>query len=190
MTGGNSRVFLIALGANQPSDAGSPRATLIAALEALERNGIRLIRSSRMYRTPCFPAGAGPDYVNAAAVAEGPADPGAMLATLHRIEAEFGRARVSRWASRSLDLDLIAAGDMVLPDAQQQDRWRALPAQRQSVEAPDTLILPHPRMQDRAFVLVPLAEVAPDWVHPRTGQSVAQMLKVSPPEDVAQVVPC
>jgi 2-amino-4-hydroxy-6-hydroxymethyldihydropteridine diphosphokinase len=109
--------------------------------------------------------------------------PADLLALLHRIEARHGRARPARWAGRTLDLDLLAWGDSVLPDAASQDAWRLLPPEEQARRTPDRLILPHPRVQDRAFVLVPLAEVAPDWVHPRTGQSVAQMLAALPQAD-------
>jgi 2-amino-4-hydroxy-6-hydroxymethyldihydropteridine diphosphokinase len=80
-------------------------------------------------------------------------------------------------------------GDSVLPDAATQDRWRLLPSEAQIGSTPDQLILPHPRMQDRAFVLVPLADVAPDWVHPRTGLSVRQMLAALPAEDRDAVTP-
>jgi 2-amino-4-hydroxy-6-hydroxymethyldihydropteridine diphosphokinase len=90
---------------------------------------------------------------------------------------------------RTLDLDLLAVGDLVLPDATTYAEWRALPADLQRLRAPDDLILPHPRMQDRAFVLVPLADVAPDWVHPVLGLSVAEMRDGLPADDLAGVVP-
>lgn len=90
---------------------------------------------------------------------------------------------------RTLDIDLLAMGDSVLPDAETQDRWRLLPMEQQVRATPDRLILPHPRLQDRAFVLVPLADVAPDWVHPRTGQSVRAMLAALPTEDRDAVKP-
>ena len=144
-----------------------------------------MLRLSRFFATPCFPAGAGPDYVNAAAVivpAEGmqPAD---VLAALHQIEAAFGRSRLSRWGMRTLDLDLLACGAQVLPDAGTQTRWRDLSPEDQPREAPDQLILPHPRLQDRAFVLVPLADVAPDWRHPVLHLTVAEMLAALPQAD-------
>lgn len=90
---------------------------------------------------------------------------------------------------RTLDIDLVALGDSVLPDGATQDAWRRLPPEAQVRTTPDRLILPHPRLQDRAFVLVPLADVAPDWVHPRTGQTVRQMLDALPAEDRAAVKP-
>jgi 2-amino-4-hydroxy-6-hydroxymethyldihydropteridine diphosphokinase len=155
------------------------------AVAALAEEGLVVHAVSRFYATPCFPAGAGPDYVNGAAVVECPEaiDLASLLAALHRIEARFGRKRVQRWGMRTLDIDLLAMGDSVLPDAATQDRWRALPAEAQIGATPGELILPHPRIQDRAFVLVPLADVAPDWVHPRTGLSVRQMLAAVPAVD-------
>jgi len=96
------------------------------------------------------------------------------------IEAEMGRERGERWSARTLDLDLLFAGDAVLPDPGTQDAWRALPPEEQARQAPGRLILPHPRLQDRGFVLVPLAEICPGWTHPRTGQTVRQMLEALP----------
>ncbi len=181
---------LIALGANLPIAAQQPADTLRAALAALPGEGLAVERASRLYATPCFPPGAGPDYVNAAARLR-PArgmDPAAILAALHRVEARFGRERVQRWGMRTLDLDLLAAGQAVLPDAAVQAEWAALPAERQIGTTPDRMILPHPRLQDRAFVLVPLAEVAPRWRHPVAGLTVAAMLARLPAADRAGVV--
>jgi 2-amino-4-hydroxy-6-hydroxymethyldihydropteridine diphosphokinase len=183
------QTYLIALGANLPSGVGPPEETLRAALERFKDEGVSILQVSRFFGTPCFPPGAGPDYVNAAAeigCAEGPR---AMLDILHRVEAHFGRERVQRWGQRTLDLDLLVGGQTVLPDPETHAAWRSLPAEAQQREAPQDLILPHPRMHERAFVLVPLADIAPDWVHPLLDRSVRQMLSDLPPTAVAEARP-
>lgn len=181
--------YLIALGANLRSSAGVPQQTLREALAFLTQSGAQIDAVSRFYWTPCFPPGAGPDYVNAAARMRFDGPPQAALALLHQAEAEFGRTRVQRWGRRTLDLDLLAAQDVILPDPQTHASWRDLPLDQQIKTAPDQLILPHPRIQDRAFVLVPLRDIAPDWVHPVTARSVLQMCEDLPPAEVAVVVP-
>ncbi|SEN73774.1 2-amino-4-hydroxy-6-hydroxymethyldihydropteridinediphosphokinase [Pseudorhodobacter antarcticus] len=185
----------VALGANLPSDLGSlrhtPAHTLPMALASLGALGLHLHATSRFYATPCFPAGAGPDYVNAAAALTADPDlsPADILARLHQVEAAYGRTRSTRWAGRSLDLDLLAIGDAVLPDAKTHRHWCDLPLADQARLAPDQLILPHPRIADRAFVLVPLCDIAPDWHHPVTGHSVRTMRDALPASDLAAVRP-
>jgi 2-amino-4-hydroxy-6-hydroxymethyldihydropteridine diphosphokinase len=182
---------LVAFGANLAAKGLSLAETLLSARAELAKLGLLDRSMSPIYRTPCFPAGAGPDYLNAVAafsVAEG-VTAEQILGWLHQVEAAFGRTRDRRWGARTLDLDLLALGDLVLPDAATQNQWRALPADRQAKVAPDRLILPHPRLQDRAFVLVPMADVDPDWRHPRLGLTVRQMLAALPPDEVADVTP-
>ena len=178
---------LVALGANLPHSGMKPPETLRAALALLDGPQVTVAAQSRLFASPCFPPGAGPDYVNAAACVATSLDPVALLQRLHDAEAAFGRARGSRWGQRTLDLDLLAYGDLVLPDTATQDHWRDLDPGAQARTAPDALILPHPRLQDRAFVLVPLAEIAPDWCHPRLGLTVLQMLARLDPADIAAV---
>ena len=180
---------LIAVGANMPSAAGDPAETVAAALAHLSREGCAVEAVSGYYRTPAFPSGSGPDFVNAAAVLRVAERPEAVLARLHATENAFARRRRARWGPRTLDLDLIAMGDTVLPDAATQARWRGLDAAAQRSLAPDRLILPHPRMQERAFVLVPLADVAPGWRHPTLGYTVSEMVGALAEAARAEVVP-
>lgn len=191
MTCASATIALIALGANLPSCAGLPLATLRTALARLAADpDLTLTGVSRFWQSPAHPAGSGPDYLNGCARLETRLAAPELLARLHAVEAGLGRVRDGgRWQSRGIDLDLIACGRAVAPDAATQTVWRALPPARQAVDAPDRLILPHPRMQDRAFVLLPLAEIAPDWVHPLTGASVRQMAAALPEAARAGLTP-
>ncbi len=145
-------MILVALGANLPGPGGaSPLATCTAAVAALRRiPGPHLVAVSRWYETDPVPPSGQPPYVNAVVRLDGPAEPAALLAALHAIEAAAGRVRGAPNAARTLDCDLIDLDGLVR-------------------DAPDP-VLPHPRAHLRAFVLRPLLDVAPDWVHPRLGR--------------------
>jgi len=144
---------------------------------------------SRFYRTLAFPAGSGPDFVNAAFAVDWTGSPEDLLALLHRVETDAGRTRTNRWEARVLDLDLVALGDCVRPDAATQTAWRTMPLDQAAACAPERLILPHPRLQERGFVLVPMADIAPGWQHPLTGQTVAGMLAALPEEELVEIRP-
>lgn len=174
---------LVALGGNLPSSVGPPRATLGCALANLRSLTNTVMRKSKYFVTPCFPAGYGPDYVNAAVEFNFSGESHVILQILHDIEALFGRARESRWSGRVLDLDLLAFGDAVAPDMDGYSKWRDKSLGQQMEQAPQELILPHPRMQDRAFVLGPLMDIAPDWRHPVSGRTVHEMFASLPAGD-------
>ncbi|MGC8477138.1 MAG: 2-amino-4-hydroxy-6-hydroxymethyldihydropteridine diphosphokinase [Acetobacteraceae bacterium] len=161
--------ILVALGANLPGpDGRAPLETCRWASGALDAlPGLRLVALSRWYRTPPDPPSDQPWYVNAVARLAGQAEPAALLAALLALEAAAGRRRGGAAnAARPLDLDLIAIGGLVR-------------------DAPDP-VLPHPRAHRRGFVMVPLAEVAPDWVHPRLHRSAAALAAALPaPEPLA-----
>ena len=151
-------MILVALGANLPAaDGAAPLDACRAAAAALDGLlGLRLRAVSRWYESAPVPPSDQPAYVNGVARLDGEADPAALLAALHAIEARAGRRRGAPNAARTLDLDLVAMGDLV----------RA---------APDP-VLPHPRAHLRAFVLAPLRDVAPGWRHPVLGRGAGELL--------------
>lgn len=180
---------LVAMGGNLEWMGVNPADILSWALKRIRGNEIFITKVSRFYKTPCFPAGAGPDYVNACLVIRTNRSPQDTLSALHEIEAEAGRERIQRWGMRTLDLDLLSYGAEVLPDLEAYARWRDLDIVDQVQVAPDRLILPHPRIQDRAFVLGPLGDIVPDWKHPVSGQSVREMFHALPAELRTEIQP-
>lgn len=180
---------IVAIGSNQRLINSSSSDVLCAALSRIAVSVGPITSLSRFFQTPAFPKGSGPDFVNAALVvrAQGSAD--VILEKLHAIEHELGRVRESRWGQRTIDIDLIAFGQNVLPNSETYKNWQLLPFSQQAKVAPDQLILPHPRMQDRAFVLGPMMDICPDWVHPVIQKSVSQMYDVLDRQDKAEVMP-
>lgn len=151
-------MILIALGANLPAEGfKTPKATLEAALAALAELPLRVTGRSRWYRSRPVPPSGQPDFINAAAALDTTLSPQELLAGLHGVEARFGRRRSQQNAARTLDLDLLAYGERIIAE-------------------PGGLQLPHPRLQDRGFVLLPLLDIAPGWCHPVSGESLEAML--------------
>lgn len=165
------RFALVALGGNLPLPGlGDPPAVLDAALASLAEAGLRSLGRSRWYRTPAWPDPSQPSFANGVAAFSTRIGPEELLAILHGIEAQFGRRRSIANAARTLDLDLLALGQL-----------------RRGPEVPPEL--PHPRLHERRFVLEPLAEllneVRPDWRHPRLALSAPEMLARLAPEAAA-----
>ena len=160
---------LIALGANLPSRFGTPAQTLYAALKAMAEKDIWPVQISRVWKTAPVPFVEGqPWYHNAVAAVETSMAPHDLLLTLLAIEEEFGRVRTVRNAPRLLDLDLITYNDDIILDG------------------PD-LIVPHPRMEGRAFVLMPMADLLDEeWVHPQSGNTLSQLIARLPDEQKAE----
>ncbi|MSO75080.1 MAG: 2-amino-4-hydroxy-6-hydroxymethyldihydropteridine diphosphokinase [Alphaproteobacteria bacterium] len=168
-------MIVIALGANLPTEAhGSPEAGLAAALAVMPAYGIKIVRQSRLYRSAPVPPSGQPWYVNAVAVVETTLGPRALLAALLAIETCFGRVRSGRNDARVLDLDLLDHDGQI-------GRWPAEGTR-------PALDLPHPRLTTRAFVLMPLAALAPDWRHPVTGTAIGALIAALAPDQVVEVI--
>lgn len=149
---------LIALGTNQPFEGVEGPDLLRRAVSSLEAEGLAVVALSSIWRTPPWPPGSDqPEYHNAVAELEaGGRSPHQLYELLRQVERQFGRERRERWGPRTLDLDILAQGE--------------------AVGTFGPILLPHPRLHERAFVLAPLAEIAPAWRHPATGRSAAELL--------------
>lgn len=180
---------ILAFGGNLSSSIGSVIETISAALLELTARGVVVKDQSRFFQTPCFPVGAGPDYVNLVAVVSTSLGPQVLLNHLHEVEAKFGRARDSRWAGRTLDIDILSYENLIVPDLVTYQHWVDLPLDVQMKEAPQNLILPHPRIQDRGFVLIPLCDVWPEWIHPVSGKTAQMLCDSLPISETMGIIP-
>ena len=157
------------MGANLPSRLGTPVQTLEAAVNEIKANGVEVVKKSRWYRSEPVPVSSQNWYINGVISVKTGHGPEALLALLHEIEGRFGRERGEPNAARVLDLDLLAYDDRYLDD-------------------PAGPIVPHPRLHERAFVLLPLRELAPDWVHPRKGLNIEALIAALPGDQRCQPI--
>jgi 2-amino-4-hydroxy-6-hydroxymethyldihydropteridine diphosphokinase len=155
-------MIFIGLGANLPSSAGGPEVTLAAAVRQLSDFAMTVERLSPFYLSAPVPASDQPWFVNAVAAVSTSLEPRGVLDALMEIEKKFGRARGDKNAARVLDLDLLDYNRAVIAD--------------------ETLTLPHPRLHERAFVLLPLHDIAPDWIHPVKRKNIRAMISALGPE--------
>ena len=164
-------MILIGMGGNLHSPVfGPPRETLTAALAAVEHEGISILNRSGWYRSEPFPRSSQPWFVNAVVSVATGLGAHELLAVLQAIETRFGRVRAERNAARILDLDLLAYHGVVIQTT--------------------TLILPHPRLHERRFVLVPLSEIAPDWRHPLLALTGSELLAWLSTKQQLDRLPC
>lgn len=158
-------MILIALGANVPGPWGQPRQTLEKALTVLNQEPLSLIKSSTIIDSEPFGVTDQPNFVNAVAQIETELEPEALMKLLHEIELMADRRRTVRWGPRTLDLDLLDYNGLILK------------GDGEAVGHQTPLVLPHPGIGERAFVLEPIAEIAPDWKHPVFGSTADALLK-------------
>ena len=161
-------MIYVALGANLPSRFGTPAETLAIAVNALNERAVHVIAMSRVWLTAPVPISDQPWYHNAVARVETSLSPRELLSVLLSIESDFGRVRVMQNESRVLDLDIIAYNDQILDE--------------------DGLNIPHLRMHERGFVLYPLCDIDPAWVHPVSQKSIDELITQLPVDQVARVM--
>lgn len=149
-------MILIAHGGNLETPYGSALRTHFHVRQTLAERGIRILKASRVWSTPHWPDASEPRHCNAVYQVETTANPKALLAKLQDVELFYGRTCTVKNAPRTLDLDVLAWHDFVSNDP--------------------VLTLPHSRIQERHFVLLPLRDVAPSWRHPVTGLKAQDML--------------
>lgn len=156
------RPIYIAYGAN----LGAPLESFRQASAQLTRGGARIVQTSGLWQSPSWPPGTeAPDYINACAQIDFSGNAQGLLHLLHQVEAALGRERNELNAPRTLDLDLLDfRGD--------------------HIDAAD-IVVPHPRMMTRGFVLFPLSQIAPDWQHPVLGENINDAISQLPLSDVA-----
>ncbi|MGK2739546.1 2-amino-4-hydroxy-6-hydroxymethyldihydropteridine diphosphokinase [Tepidicaulis sp. LMO-SS28] len=166
-------MIFVSLGSNLAGAYESPAHVLEAALALFPDYGLRVRVCSSFYQTPAVAPYPQPDFVNAVAEIASDLPARGVLAQLHAIEQAMGRRRAVRWGERVIDLDLLAYGNVVVSPSGSGpapgEAWKPRP-----------LELPHSGLSERAFVLVPLAEIAPDWRHPVSGERAAETLEKLP----------
>lgn len=164
---GTAGKTLVGLGANCPGPWGSPAETIARALREIADEGPTVEAVSALYETAAVGRAGQPPYVNAVALLDTHLSPGALLRLLKRVEAQAGRRGGSPWGPRTLDIDILDHKGLV-------KHWRN--GQPQFARAgPRPLVLPHPWIEKRPFVLRPLLDVAPNWRHPVTKRSVKHL---------------
>jgi len=152
---------VIGIGGNLASAYGDATMTVAAAISRLQ-DSMTVLNVSSFYKTAPLPISDQPDYINAAVVIQTTESAQTLLLSLQAIENEMGRKRAVRWGARTLDLDLLAYDDVILPDEHQ---WKIVAGDAAGGEVRD-IVIPHPRLHKRAFAALPFAEIYPMWHHP------------------------
>ncbi len=163
-------MVFIALGANLPSADGTlPTDTLRLAVQKLQGENVNLTAASRIWQSAPIPHNKNqPDFFNAVIQVDTTLEPLHLLKFLHDTEERFGRVRLIKNEPRVLDLDLISYKEKIINDRNFQ--------------------VPHPRMGERAFVLMPLREICADWRHPVSRETIDEMIKLLPPGQILQPI--
>lgn len=164
-------MILVAIGSNVAGPWGRPVETLDKAVLMLEKRGLKIVARSSWYITEPYGDVEQPAFVNGMLQVETEKTPEALLDILQEVETAGGRIRREKWGPRTLDLDIIAYNDVVMEEGDNNGR----------------LIIPHPDLHNRSFVLVPLKEINSKWQHPITKLGVETMLVALATDDISDV---
>ena len=168
-------MILIGLGANLPSiKYATPLETLDACVKELGRFGLQVVKRSRWYKSAPVPMSDQPWYINGVVSIQTDKSARDVLKTLLEIENHFGRVRTEANAPRALDLDLIAYHDQIIEDEGNiEDK---------------PFCVPHPRMHERAFVLLPIQDIDPTWVHPKNKRILKELVDLLPKDQIIEAI--
>lgn len=171
----NGGMIYLGIGANLPSaQFGAPRATCGAALEHIERSGVSIVHRSPWYESAPVPVSDQPWYINGVVGITTSMPPDALMQLLLETEATLGRRRDVRNAPRIVDLDLLAYDDHVITPPP---------------DDPLQLHVPHERMHERSFVIIPLFDISANWVHPKSGVDIATLKAALPAGQITRRLP-
>lgn len=160
-------MIILGFGANLDSRFGKPESTIEAAYSELIKAGIIIVKKSSIWMTAPVPISDQPWYKNSVCLIETKKNSQDILSIIRKIESDFGRLRTIQNAPRVIDIDLLCYDNLILNT---QD-----------------LQIPHPRLHERAFVLYPISEIAPDWIHPQTGTHLRDYIKLLPQEQEIRI---
>lgn len=169
-------MIFLGLGGNLDCEThGSPRRTCGAALELLSEKGVRLVSHSRWYESAPVPVSDQPWFINGVVSVETALEPVDLVQTVLAVESELGRRRSVPNAARTIDIDVLTFGDEIIEMA--------------AGDGGADVTIPHPRMHTRAFVILPLSDVAPHWRHPVTDQTIDELKRALPDNQVCRPIP-
>ncbi|MCC3860655.1 2-amino-4-hydroxy-6-hydroxymethyldihydropteridine diphosphokinase [Pseudemcibacter aquimaris] len=164
------KMILIGLGSNLTTDEfATSKEILEAAMDMLAQRGVEILKRSAFYETEPVPKSDQPWFCNAVVSVETKMGAIDLLKLLHDIEHDLGRVRRKRWEARIIDLDLLSYNDEIFPS---RDEWES---EAQNIN-PEHAIIPHGRLHERDFVLIPMMDICPDWQHPVLGKTTEKML--------------
>jgi len=175
-------MILIGLGSNLTTqEYVSSKDVLEAAFEAFSKYNISILKRSKFYETEPIPKSDQPWFINAVVSVKTGHNALDLLNILHEIEQHMGRVRRDKWEARVIDLDLLCYDDEIYPSPAEWQIASKNPLQ-------DKPVIPHARLHERNFVLIPIIDISSDWIHPVLNKNVLNLLKDSQSDEIVRVL--